>query len=223
MQTGKINLMNTEIVHQIKNVLKLKTGERILLCNGTGLEAEAEILNIVKNEVEVNVLKIEKNTNEPAREVVLYCAVLKRENFELVAQKATEIGVHKIIPIITERTIKTKINEIRLRKIMQEAAEQAGRGTVPTLGKTMSFEEALQAAKQNDLNVFFDRSGENLVVDQFAGIKIVGIFVGPEGGWTEKEITDAHQAGQKFLSLGKTTLRGETAAILAAYLALKVV
>src|SRR6185503_3112201 len=96
------------------------------------------------------------------REVTLYCSILKKENFELVCQKATEVGAYAICSIIAERTVKTGLNRPRLEKIIKEAAEQSGRSSLPILLEPMSFPEALSSSKANDLNVLFDKEGKNL-------------------------------------------------------------
>ena len=84
----------------------------------------------------------------------------KKENFELVVQKAVEIGVKEIIPIITKRTVKLNLKYDRLEKIIKEAAEQSGRGILPILRKAMDFKKAIEEAEQNNINLFFDISGK---------------------------------------------------------------
>ena len=149
---------------------------------------------------------------------VLYCAILKRENFELVVQKATEIGVREIVPLITQRTVKLDIKEERLRKIITEAAEQSGRGRVPMLRQAMSFADALADAQRNDANFFFDISDVIVEEGAIGDAMRRGLFVGPEGGWSYEEVLAARAAGCHIISLGALTFRAETAAIIASYL-----
>src|SRR3989344_2070787 len=125
------------------------SGEQVLLCDEGMNEVLAEVTEIVHKVIKVKVIKEQRNENEPLRKVMLYCAILKRENFELVVQKATEIGVAEIVPVITRRTVKLALKQERLEKIIKEAAEQSGRGVVPTLSKPMEFQEALEHAKGN--------------------------------------------------------------------------
>ncbi len=217
---GQFDLMQNEleiageIAHQIIKVLKLEKGEKIELCDGKGLNALCEIKNLSKNSVLVNIEKVAKDETEN-KIVFLFCAVLKKENFELVVQKATECGVNKIIPIITSRTVKTGLNLERLNKIAKEASEQSGRSTVPEISEPISFEKSLEIINKNDLNIIFDISGENL-----SGkiSKNINIWIGPEGGWTPEELKKTKQNNFKIASLGPLTLRGETAAIVATYL-----
>ncbi len=216
---GQIEITDPEVVGQIRNVLKLKAGEQLVLCDGQMNEVLGEIIEVHKV-VKLKVLKEQKNGDEPTRRVTLYCAILKRENFELVVQKATEIGVAEIVPVITRRTVKLDVKQERLEKIIKEAAEQSGRGVVPKLCEPMEFEKALQQAEGKQ-NILFDTSGEIQISNfKFQIQKSCGIFVGPEGGFDETEIAAAKAAGFYIASLGKLTLRGETAAIVASYLAL---
>jgi 16S rRNA (uracil1498-N3)-methyltransferase len=149
------------------------------------------------------------------KKVTLFCAVLKKENFELVVQKATECGVSKIIPIITARTVKTGLNLERLQKIAREASEQSGRSTVPEISEPISFDESLEMTRQNDLKILFDISGKFLGK---TSKNSPAIWIGPEGGWTPEEIKKATQNNFKIASLGPNTLRAETAAIVATYM-----
>lgn len=201
-----------EIAHQIIKVLKLEKGEKIELCDGKGLNALCIIRSMRKNSLVVEVEMVGEDEVE-TKKVSLYCAVLKKENFELVVQKATECGVSKIIPIITSRTVKTGLSIERLKKIAKEAAEQSGRSTVPEISEPIEYIKSLEQV--NGKNILFDISGEPLKEKNYSE---TNIWIGPEGGWTPDEIQKAKTAGFQIASLGKNTLRGETAAIIATYL-----
>lgn len=226
LNSGTIETIDSELINQLKNVFRLKTGDRVILVDGQGQEAEAEIKSLHKDNLElvVDVSTIRENKNEPERQVTLYCAVLKKEHFELVVEKATEVGVRIIVPIITERTVKTGLRLDRLEKIIKEAAEQSGRGRVPSVGEPINLAEAIkQAASQNQVNYFLHTKViEHSVLDkkEIEQIDKVGLFVGPEGGWTEGEVVAAEQVGCQLISLGSLTLRAETAAIVGSYLSL---
>jgi len=233
--------INGEIAHQIIKVLKLKNGEKIELGNGKGVVAFGKIKEIEKETVTVEIEKIiEEKEN---KKVILFCSIFKKENFEIVVQKTTECGVLKIVPLITSRTIKTGLNLERLRKIAKEASEQSGRSSVPEIMEPITFEESLKLQKENDLNIIFDASGElsfkttwecdgtstrNFSAEKYPCVlkdnspliyTNIFIWIGPEGGWTEQEIEKAKNSNLKIVSLGSLTLRGETAAIIATYLA----
>ncbi len=217
-QAGKEIEITDEIAHQMAKVLKLEIGEQVELCDGKGTNAQGKITKLSKNSTIVEIEKITKES--PAQKsVTLFCAVLKKENFELVVQKATECGIQKIIPIITTRTVKTGLNMERLQKIAKEACEQSDRSYLPEISEPITFEESLEIAKENDTNVIFDASGEDFKNIQIESRKI-SIFIGPEGGWTPEEIKKATEENKfSVASLGKNILRGETAAIIASYLA----
>ena len=158
----KLRIVNPELLNQLKNVLRLGKGGRLILCDGNLNEAVVSLLSLEKGFAEVEILEVRTNGNEPDVQVTLYCSILKKENFELATQKATEVGVSQIAPIISKRTVKLNFKEDRLRKIIKEAAEQSGRGRLPSLRSPLDFQSALDAAKENDANLFFDPAGEKI-------------------------------------------------------------
>jgi len=206
-----------EIAHQIIKVLKLKLGEKIELCNEKHISAMADICKIEKNSVFLKIEKIIQDTKKET-EITLFCSILKKENFEMVVQKTTEIGISKIIPIITSRTIKTGLNLERLKKIAKEASEQSGRVIVPEISEPNEFANVIEIAKGE--NILFDKSGSNFTIND--KLKPINLFIGPEGGWTEREIEIAKNHNFKIATLGSLTLRGETAAIISTYLAVNI-
>ena len=220
LDSPKIRITDLEVLNQVRNVLRLKSGDQFVICDGKLNEALVSVDTFNKDSIEAEVLSVNRNQNEPERHVVLYCSVLKKENFELVAQKATEVGVKEIVPIITERTVKLNLNIERLEKIIKEAAEQSGRGIVPVLHKPIEFEKALD--NQNDINYFFDASGEKLDTQGDKSSKRVGVWIGPEGGWSDKERELATSKQFKSVSLGPLTFRAETAAITGIFLVLDI-
>ena len=220
INTQKIRLTDPELVSQMKNVLRLSAGDRVSLADGKGKEALAQVATLSKGVAELAVEKVYENYNEANRNVILYCSLLKRENFELVVQKATEVGVKEIFPIVAERTVKLKIRMDRLSKIIKEAAEQSGRTIVPKLYEPISFSNGIRHAAKNNINLFFDVLGSPFQ-EQIPSLKRhrnVGVFIGPEGGWTDEELESAKENRVKIVSLGKLTMRSETAAIIASYL-----
>ncbi|MCX6713808.1 MAG: RsmE family RNA methyltransferase [Candidatus Vogelbacteria bacterium] len=211
----KINSQDQELINQLLNVLRLKTGDTVFLFDGLGDEILAEITSLNRQLVIFH--KIEKvvKTISKKRTVVLYCAILKKENFEIVVQKATEIGVQAIVPIITDRTVKFGLKGDRLTKIIKEASEQSGRTIEAKLEKTLKFAEAVnKASTSNEINLIFDQSGKKIGKLKSGRI---GIFVGPEGGWTKDELALAQKAGLAVGLLGDLTLRAETAGIVASF------
>jgi len=214
-----IKITDRDLSNQIRNVLKLKLGEQVILGQGNGMDILASIKILGKNEIVLEKVSEIKNVNENGVEISLYQSIVKKENFELIAQKACELGIFKIFPVISERTIKTNLNLERISVILKEASEQSGRGIVPKCEEIVSFSKSLELALNNDLNILFDPEAEiNLKDFKFPkGIKKIGIFIGPEGGFSDQEILDAKKALFIVLNLGKLTLRAETAAIVSSF------
>ncbi|MBN2016284.1 16S rRNA (uracil(1498)-N(3))-methyltransferase [Candidatus Dojkabacteria bacterium] len=218
-----IRIKDEAIFRQVRSVLRLGSGGRFILCDGDLNEAEVKIVEFKEGVVEVEVINRGKNEKEPNIYAILYCSILKRSNFELVVQKATEVGVSEVVPLICRHTVKLKVRPERLEKIIREAAEQAGRGIVPKLYNPIKFSEAVKEAKEHDNNYFFDVSGEHLKGNGIntAGNsdgRRVGIWIGPEGGWDDNEVLLAKSKSFKILNLGDFTLRAETAAVISSYL-----
>lgn len=214
----QIVISDADFTNQAKNVLRLKIGEKLILCDGNLNEAVAEISSLNKKLAELKILETYKNEKESINYVILYCPILKKENFEWTVQKAVEIGVKEITPLITSRTVKLGLNKERLEKIIKEAAEQSGRGVLPKINKAVDFNEAVAEAKnKNEINLFFN-IGESPFGHSMSKSKKIGVFVGPEGGWTEEEIKIAQSNGFTLVGLGDTILRAETAAAIASYL-----
>ena len=172
--SGKEVEITGEIAHQMAKVLKLEIGEQVELCDGKGTNVLGKIIKLSKNNVIVEIPARNASHSEAGGEnvskentaqksVSLFCAVLKKENFELVVQKATECGVDKIFPVITTRTIKMGLNMERLQKIAREACEQSGRNFLPEIKPPITFDESLELAKENDINIIFDASGKVLL------------------------------------------------------------
>jgi 16S rRNA (uracil1498-N3)-methyltransferase len=213
---GPITVQDAELFNQIRNVLKIKNGEEVILCDGNLNEGRAILKEFQKDSIIFEITEVSRNDKEPHREVTLFCAVLKKENFELVCQKATEIGVTQIIPIITERTLKLGLNSDRITKILREASEQSGRGRVPLFSEPVEFVQALDMASSLEANIFLSLQGSSF--QKVPGQKI-GLWVGPEGGWSPAEEDLAKERNFHVLSMGSRTFRGETAAIIGSYLA----
>ncbi len=209
---------NRALINQIKNVFRLKEGDELILCDGKKQEALTRIAEISKNILKLKIERTQENENEPENQIFLYCSILRKENFELAAQKATEAGVTEIFPLITRRTVKTAINLERLEKIVKEAAEQSGRGIVPKIHTPIALNDALKHAEANSTNIFFRPSGAPPSKVKIYPPK-VGVFIGPEGGWDDAETTAAEGTKMTMITLGKLILRAETAAAVGTYLA----
>ncbi len=223
--SSSIRIRDKELANQIQSVLRLKEGDRLVVCDGSMHEAEAIITSLGKDAVEISLGEIRRNTVEAERKVILYLSILKGEHFEMALEKATECGVAEIVPLITDRTVKQGVREDRAQKILKEAAEQSGRGKVPLLHAARSLSDGIQHAElANTVNFFFHETGEPLPMLRSVTLPTdsIGVFIGPEGGWSGQELVFVEKKimegrNLKVVTLGKRTLRAETAAIVATY------
>lgn len=216
---GAVTVRDPGLRSQLMNVLRLAEGDAVVLCDGKGTEANATILGFGAGSVDFAIDAVTANGAESDARVTLYCAVLKRENFEFVVQKATEAGAARIVPVVTRRTVKTGLRADRLAKIAKEAAEQSGRGTLPAVSEPMPFKAALDDAAACLTNVMFEIGGSAFDPSSpAAGRSSVGVWIGPEGGWEEDEVAACRERGFAIATLGPRTLRAETAAIVATFL-----
>lgn len=222
LHRSELLIDDEDLIHQWQRVLRFEIGEKILLCNGKGEEATAEILSFTKKTCQVRLSALHQVVSEASRALTLYFSPLKRENTELILQKATEIGVVRFVPILCRRTIKQAINVERLQKILVEASEQSGRGVVPTLEGVQNFEQMIKNLSQENVpSVFFELEANRFSADSLQTQTKANLFIGPEGGWDPEEVADAERVGCLVRSLGITTLRAETAAIVACALAIQ--
>lgn len=213
-----------EQAHQIRDVLRLRVGERIIVLDNEGREYEVELTAVGRSEVRGKVVEKREATGEPEIRITLYQSLLAREKLEWVLQKCTEIGVAGFVPLVTERSVvrDSGIKAGRLgrwRRIIQEAGEQSHRGRLPELAAPVMFEDALEGLDGFDMSLVAspEAKGKSLR-DCLRGPGTAGtvaLFVGPEGGFTQDEVRQACGNGAMAFSLGKRILRTETAAIVA--------
>lgn len=216
LQKENFTLTEAGLVRQIRTVLRMKPGGRLELVTPDGEVGVAEIVKISSSGVDVKVLEVKNKTKNDDRQTILFAAILKRENFEWIAQKATEVGVDVLVPVITARTVKTGLKEERLLKIITEATEQSGRTETMQLKLPHSFKEALDLAASLERIIVCHQGGTEFQLQKKE--KSIGVFIGPEGGWESSELQEFEAARAEVVTLGETTLRAETAAIIASYL-----
>ncbi len=223
-------LLKQPHTHQIRNVLRMHPGDRIVVLDNSGWEYLVELTSVDREEVRGQIVEKRLNTSEPSVKVTLYQALLKGENFELVLQKGTEIGVVSFVPLISERCIVSDVDYVvkrreRWERIIAEAAEQSGRGFLPRLEEPVLFARACRDLKLRGGLALMPWEGERKrsLREALAGDKkpfSISIIVGPEGGFSEKEVEMARRYGIITVSLGPRILRAETAGIVAAALVL---
>ena len=196
--------------HYLYKVMRINKGQSFSLFNQSG-EWEANIKEINKGIIEFSVIKkLRSSSNE--REIWLAFSPIKLNYLNLMIQKATELGVTKFIPILTERTIVRKLNEKRLNKIIIEASEQSNRLQVPKLERIVKLNEFLKL-NQNTNILFGDLNSDNTKIN-FKSADPFCILIGPEGDFTIKERENILNLKKLIpLKISKNILRSETAAI----------
>ncbi|MEY4722615.1 MAG: hypothetical protein RLZZ324_128 [Candidatus Parcubacteria bacterium] len=219
LDVKRITVHDAALANQLGNVFRLQAGDEVVLCDGKGREAVCGIISIGKADLAFDVRVVTPIASEPRTHVTLYASLIKRENFELIVQKAVEAGVSRIVPVIARRSIKQDPRTDRLAKIAREAAEQSGRGIVPEIADAVPFNKALKDGLACDMKVICDFGGKEARTMFTHGGGSVALFIGPEGGWDPEESTLARTEGYAAADLGALTLRAETAAIIATWLA----
>jgi 16S rRNA (uracil1498-N3)-methyltransferase len=207
--------LSLEETRHLRDVLRLRVGETVAVFNGIGGEFLCEIETIGKKESVLKIIEeITPKSPESNLNLTLAVAILKGEKFDLVIQKAVELGVTKFIPIITKRTdVKLKDADKKLerwRKIILESSKQCGRAMLMEVTETVELNKFIQS--QNGAKILFtERNGKS-----FSSIKSnqnLTAVIGSEGGWEDSEIELAQQNGFQIITLGGRILRAETAVI----------
>lgn len=228
--TGLIVCFDEDQAHQIGRVLRFRPGDRVLVLDGTGQEFEVILEEIFTSRVTGLVTRQSAAGGEPAAQLTLYQSLLKREKFEWVLQKGTEIGVTSFVPVISRRSLVRDAEDMkpekmeRWRRIIKEAAEQSGRGVLPRIISPVPFGFAAAEGLGHDCALIaWEQAAEpdiRLALQRRASRQDVGLYIGPEGGFEEREIEEAVFYGVIPVTLGRRILRTETAAIVAAAIVL---
>ena len=204
----------------IKEVLRLKHGDKVILFNGDGYDYSGEITALSKKESRISVdCKTQLNNESPCH-IHLFQPLCRTEKMDWCLQKATELGVNKITPVISER-VNIKIPNDRIEKrikhwqaVINSACEQSGRATIPSIQSPMALEKLITSELEEQLKIIALPNSNNALIPTINGNASSCIcLIGPEGGFTSKEITLANDVGFYSISLGPRILRLETAVI----------
>ncbi len=223
---GKRLTLPMEEARHMRDVLRLRRGQEVYVFDGHGREFLCEVDEIGKDTATLLVKdEVEPASPESTLNLTLAAALLKGEKFDLVVQKATELGVARIIPVVTrfadvrvrdERDAARRV--ARWQRIALEAAKQSGRARVSSVSELTDFASLMERAASNadeKFLLFSERGGHPLkeIATRVGSAKSVTAIVGSEGGWADEEIDKARRAGSLIITLGGRTLRAETAAI----------
>lgn len=215
----KIIVSKEEFVHRIRNVLRLKKGAEVVICDNTGQKYTCKLEKPGTSEIKFVIKKRCKPEKESKVDIHLYPALIKKSRYETILEKCTEVGVASFTPIITERT-EIRLTRIpdRWHRIVRQAAEQSCRIRLPEINGITHFSEALEEISRGEDTVLLHLGGErnlSTIQEKVCGSDVLHIFCGPEGGFTKKEKDKARNNGAQMLCLGKRPLRAETASIVA--------
>lgn len=220
-------LGRTETQH-VRDVLRLSPGDEILVFDGQGNEYRCRLVAFSPGSSAAEIIEQVKFQTESEFALTLAVALLKGDKFDLVVQKATELGVQKVIPVITRRAdVKIRNQDeadrklTRWRRIAQEAMKQCGRAHSIEIENPLELDHLLSDSGKNELRLLFaERDGDSFESACGSGDPPAQItaIVGSEGGWTDDEIRHARQERWNIVTLGGRTLRAETAAIVVATL-----
>ena len=223
-----------EQAHQMRQVLRMGVGDRVVaLVDGTGWEYEAELVQVDKRGVTAVIRQKRPITTEPTAHLTLYQCLLKRDNFEWVLQKGTEIGVSRFVPLLSERTVAHPPKKlVRWQRIVTEAAEQSGRGCIPEISPPVKLADVLASWQPDQLGLIPWVAADSVTIGSVLADNVedmartepaeVAVFIGPEGGWADAEVENGRAAGLIPVTLGKRILRAETAAIVTAALVMQI-
>ncbi len=208
-EAGNFSYTHEPHIYQWGRVFRYKTGDRVILFDGRDYDYECEIIELTKKSAQLSVCaKNESSAGARTRRMTLCFGMLKGSHTDFVLEKAVELGVTHIIPLITERTEKKELSMERACKVIIEASEQSGWGSIPTVSEPILFTHIEPSVHA----VCFDREGTPIqTLSQKETIDMV--IIGPEGGWSETERVFIKEKGIPLASFGSNTLRAETAVI----------
>lgn len=215
---GDFVTFSPEESNHISRVLRLEAGDKIIACCGDGFDLECTLTAISKQCI-AKVERVKKNNSEPQVELVLFQSIIKNEKMDYAIQKATEIGISRIVPFASERTVvkvdnKAKAKTEHWQKVAQEACKQCGRAKFPLIDQPCSFAEAIEKLKQFHQKIIAYEDEKTQSIDKaIKKTKTCAYVIGPEGGFSQAEHKALIDSGAQSVSLGKRILRAETAAV----------
>jgi 16S rRNA (uracil1498-N3)-methyltransferase len=221
IEKGMMRVRGNEVRH-IRKVLRLRSGDKIVVFNGSGKEYEGTIVEEDPSSIVIIIQNILSSKRESLLEIILAQSMLKGEKMDILIQKATELGVKEMITFFSSRSVpflekskRLKRNQ-RWERIAIEASKQCGRGFVPIIKPPQDYFEILQIPSPNDLRlILWEREGIRLkeILDGSTIKTKVFSIIGPEGGFSEKEIDQAKNMGFIPVTFGGRILRSETAGL----------
>lgn len=216
LKEGSILIDNQEYNHIVK-VMRFKKGYKLIVCTGDGYDYYCEITDINDREVICRIEGKALNENNAKIKVNLYAAAIKQDNYELTVQKATELGVYSITPVITQYVSEKNLRMDRLLRTALEASKQCERASLTIINEPIMLKDAINRAEQDDLILIADEKAKDVflkdILCERANVKSIAVFIGPEGGFSDEERTMMNDGRNRNFTLGKRILRAETASL----------
>jgi len=214
----QVLLIGDEAHHAI-NVLRKKIGDRFFVVDGIGHEFFVELVAVEKGNLTCTILEKKVKPHELPMEIILGQALIKSDHFDIVCEKAVELGVHTIMPLRTERSLVEPKNQklIRWKKIIESATKQSRRSILAELTEIKSLSHLIEDTRGFDLKLMCHENAKTTMNEIISDRKFsrILILIGPEGGFTESETALAIEHQFDMVSLGERRLRAETAALCA--------
>ena len=216
------DITDRDLIHQWRSVFRYNVGSQVILFDGSGTDYLCMITSLRNLGATVSIIKKTKlEETTPRKNVWLCVALIKKDNFELMVEKATELGVNHIVPVICEHSEKRKLKMDRMQKIAIESSEQSGRGDIPVIHEITTIQELFQGGMLPQEKIAFHPTGISFKQYRDSTNQAsFATFIGPEGGFSDKEIAQFKSYNVPIISLGTQILRAETAAIAVASLLL---
>ena len=218
-------MMKGSDVNHMKNVLRMNIGEEILISDGQGADYVCQISAITSKEIEAEIIRTEKEGTELSVQIYLFQGLPKSDKMEWIIQKAVELGVYQIVPMVTQRCIvkldekKEAAKRKRWQSIAESAAKQSRRGMIPQIHSLVDFKQAVKmsedfSGKWIPYENFKDMESAKKILEQMQPGDKIAVYIGPEGGFESWEVDYAMEHGIMPVSLGRRILRTETAGLM---------
>ncbi len=225
IQGSFIRIERTEDIHHITKVLRLAEGDLIMVSDSTEFEYLAKITEMSRGEVLLQVMEKSPFRREPNLRVTLFQGIPKQGKMEFIVQKCTELGVDSVVPVFMDRTVVVDRGDywkkvVRYQVIAEEAAKQCHRGKIPEIRQSTETSDMLERLKGFDLVVFpYEEEEATTIKGLLSALeekhRRVALVIGPEGGFSPREVEEITRMGIQPVSLGRTILRTETAGMAA--------
>ena len=218
-----IDIVGSDVNH-IKNVLRLKTGDSLLISSGDNIDYTCHIAQIDEEHIRADIDSVDERGRELASKIYLFQGLPKADKMELVIQKAVELGAFEVIPVAMKRSVvkldakKAESKVKRWNAIAESAAKQSKRSILPQVSDVVTFAQAVKMASEMDLKLVPYELAEGMeqtkqLIESVKPGQRIAIFIGPEGGFEDEEVELARENGAEIVTLGKRILRTETAGL----------